>query len=101
VGHRLANLCSAGHPILPLECDLGSDSDIFQPEGIIILAVNGSPKPHGNLQRMLEKIVRDTGRAYEMAHLAKLKVNPGIGCVKCADTHPSPQSQHPSKGEGE
>jgi multimeric flavodoxin WrbA len=53
----------------------------------MILAINGSPKPHGNLQRMLEKIVRDTGRAYEMVHLAKLKINPCLGCVKCADTN--------------
>lgn len=53
----------------------------------MILAINGSPKPQGNLQRMLEKIARDTGRDYEMVHLAKLKINPCLGCVKCADTN--------------
>jgi multimeric flavodoxin WrbA len=53
----------------------------------MILAINGSPKPQGNLQRMVEKIARDTGRDYEMVNLAKLKINPCLGCVKCADTN--------------
>jgi len=53
----------------------------------MILVINGSPKPQGNLQRMVEKIARDTGYAYEMVHLAKLKINPCLGCVKCADTN--------------
>ncbi|MBM4273505.1 MAG: flavodoxin family protein [Deltaproteobacteria bacterium] len=52
----------------------------------MILAINGSPKPQGNLHRMVEKIVRDTGENYELVHLAKLKINPCFGCVKCADT---------------
>jgi multimeric flavodoxin WrbA len=52
----------------------------------VLLAINGSPKPHGNLLRMLEKIARDTGRDYEMVNLAKLKISPCLGCVKCADT---------------
>ena len=53
----------------------------------MILAVNGSPKPKGNLHRMLEKVARDTGRDYEMVHLAKLDIRPCIGCVKCAKTN--------------
>lgn len=53
----------------------------------MILAINGSPKPHGNLHRMVEKIARDTGEEYELVHLAKLRINPCIGCVKCAETH--------------
>lgn len=53
----------------------------------MILVINGSPKPQGNLQRMVEKIARDTGYAYEMVHLAKLKINPCLGCVKCADSN--------------
>lgn len=53
----------------------------------MILAINGSPKPHGNLQRMLEKIVSDTGKEYELVHLSRLKINPCVGCVKCADTN--------------
>jgi multimeric flavodoxin WrbA len=52
----------------------------------MILAINGSPKPQGNLERMLDKIARDTGYDYEMVHLAKLDIKPCIGCVKCADT---------------
>jgi multimeric flavodoxin WrbA len=52
----------------------------------MILAINGSPKLNGNLHRMVEKIARDTGEDYELVHLAKLKINPCIGCVKCAKT---------------
>ena len=32
----------------------------------MILAINGSPKPKGNLHRMLDKVARDTGHDYEM-----------------------------------
>lgn len=53
----------------------------------MILAINGSPKPKGNLQRMVEKIARDTGSDYEMVNLAKLNIRPCLGCVKCADTY--------------
>ncbi len=53
----------------------------------MLLVINGSPKPHGNLQRLLEKIAGDTGKDYEIIHLAKLKINPCLGCVKCADTN--------------
>jgi multimeric flavodoxin WrbA len=51
----------------------------------MLLVINGSPKPHGNLQRMVEKIARDTGCDYEIVHLAKLKIMPCLGCVKCAE----------------
>jgi multimeric flavodoxin WrbA len=53
----------------------------------MILAVNGSPKPRGNLQRLVEKIARDTGHPYELVHLARLNIKPCLGCVKCADTN--------------
>ncbi len=53
----------------------------------MILLINGSPKPQGNLHRILEKIARDSGAEYEMIHLAKLRINPCVGCVKCADTN--------------
>jgi hypothetical protein len=53
----------------------------------MILAINGSPKPKGNLERMLHKVAGDTGYDYEMVHLAKLNIRPCIGCVKCADTN--------------
>jgi len=53
----------------------------------MILVINGSPKPHGNLHRMVEKVARDTGHPYEMVRLAKLNIRPCLGCVKCADTN--------------
>ncbi len=53
----------------------------------MILLINGSPKPHGNLNRMLEEIAQDTSVDYEMIHLARLQINPCMGCVKCADTN--------------
>lgn len=53
----------------------------------MILLINGSPKPNGNVQRMLEKVAQDIGKDYEMIHLARLKINPCLGCVKCADTN--------------
>ncbi len=51
----------------------------------MILAVNGSPKPNGNLHRLVEKIARDTGQPYELVHLSRLHIRPCLGCVKCAD----------------
>ena len=36
---------------------------------------------------MLEKIAGDTGKEYELVHLSKLRINPCVGCVKCADTN--------------
>ena len=53
----------------------------------MILVINGSPKPQGNLNRMVERIARDTGKPYEVVHLAKLNISPCLGCVKCADTN--------------
>ena len=53
----------------------------------MILVINGSAKPHGNLHRMVEKVARDTGHDYEMVHLARLNIKPCIGCVKCAETN--------------
>lgn len=50
----------------------------------MILVINGSPKPGGNTQRMLEKIARDSGCAYEIVNLCKLHIKPCTGCVKCA-----------------
>lgn len=53
----------------------------------MILVINGSAKPHGNLHRMVEKVARDTGCEYEMVNLARLNIKPCIGCVKCAETN--------------
>ena len=53
----------------------------------MILVINGSPQPRGNLQRLLEKIARDTGLPYEMVHLVELTMEPCKGCVECAPTN--------------
>lgn len=53
----------------------------------MILVINGSPKPGGNTQRMLEKIARDTGCEYELVNLSGLTIRPCIGCVKCAQNN--------------
>ncbi|MEW6360266.1 MAG: flavodoxin family protein [Planctomycetota bacterium] len=53
----------------------------------MILVINGSPKPDSNLRRMLRKIASCTGHEYEMVDLAKLRIKPCIGCVKCAKTN--------------
>ena len=45
----------------------------------MILVINGSPKPQGNLHRMLDKLARDTGQPYEMERLAQLNIRPCIG----------------------
>jgi multimeric flavodoxin WrbA len=36
---------------------------------------------------MVEKIAADTGKEYELIELSKLKINPCLGCVKCAETN--------------
>lgn len=53
----------------------------------MILAINGSPKPEGNLHRMLNKVARDTGHEYEMVRLATLNIRPCLECVRCAATN--------------
>ena len=53
----------------------------------MILAINGSPKPKGNMHRMLDKVARDTGYPYEIVRLAELNIRPCLGCVKCADNN--------------
>ncbi len=53
----------------------------------MILVVNGSPQPQGNLRRMLTKIARDTGHDFEMINLAELHIEPCKGCVECAPTN--------------
>jgi multimeric flavodoxin WrbA len=58
----------------------------------MIIVINGSPKPGGNTQRMLEKIAGDTGLDYEILNLFELKISPCTGCVKCARTNRCVQS---------
>lgn len=51
------------------------------------LVSSGSPKPPGNLQRMLERVVQGSGKEHKMVQLSRLNINPCLGCVKCADSH--------------
>jgi NAD(P)H-dependent FMN reductase len=53
----------------------------------MILVVNGSPQPQGNLHRLLEKIAGGTGKPYELVHLADLTIGPCKGCVECAPSN--------------
>ena len=53
----------------------------------MLLLINGSPKPNGNVQRILEKLGHDSGETCEMIQLSQLKINPCNGCVECADTN--------------
>jgi multimeric flavodoxin WrbA len=53
----------------------------------MILVVNGSPQPQGNLHRMLDQIARGAGKPYEMVRLADLTIMPCKGCVECAPTN--------------
>lgn len=53
----------------------------------MILVVNGSPTPQGNLHRMLEKIAEDTNEDYELVNLAGLTIGPCRGCTKCAPSN--------------
>jgi multimeric flavodoxin WrbA len=53
----------------------------------MILVVNGSPQPRGNLHRLLENIARSTGKPYELVQLANLTIQPCKGCVDCAPTN--------------
>ena len=53
----------------------------------MILVINGSPTPKGNLCRMLEKIAEDTEEDYEFVNLAEMRIGPCRGCAKCASTN--------------
>ena len=50
----------------------------------MILGFNGSPKPDSNTRRMVELVLKESGKDYKIYDLAKMNIRPCIGCVKCA-----------------
>jgi multimeric flavodoxin WrbA len=53
-------------------------------ENKMLLGFNGSPKPDSNTRRMVETILKESGKDYRIYDLAKMNIKPCIGCVKCA-----------------
>jgi multimeric flavodoxin WrbA len=52
-----------------------------------ILAISGSPIKGGNLDKTLQAIAEASGLEYEVINLSRYKVNPCLGCLKCAGTN--------------
>lgn len=50
----------------------------------MLLGFNGSPKPDSNTRRMIEIILKKSGKEYRIYDLAKMNIRPCVGCVKCA-----------------
>ncbi|MDW7683704.1 MAG: flavodoxin family protein [Bacillota bacterium] len=50
-----------------------------------ILAVSGSPKKGGNLDKTVKAVAEASGLDYEMINLSRYKVNPCLGCLKCVE----------------
>jgi multimeric flavodoxin WrbA len=50
----------------------------------MLLGFNGSPKPNGNLRRIMEMLFESSGKPYRIYDLATMNIRPCIGCVKCA-----------------
>ncbi len=53
----------------------------------MLLGFNGSPKPDGNLRRIIERMLQESGKEYRIYDLAKMNIKPCVGCVKCAKTN--------------
>ena len=50
----------------------------------MIIAVHSSPKPGGNLERMVVQAAEATAQPFELIRLAELDISPCNGCVRCA-----------------
>ncbi len=50
----------------------------------MLLGFNGSPKPDSNLRRIIEMMLKESGKEYRIYDLAKMDIKPCFGCVKCA-----------------
>jgi multimeric flavodoxin WrbA len=50
----------------------------------MLLGFNGSPKPDSNLRRIIEMMLKESGKDYRIYDLAQMDVKPCMGCVKCA-----------------
>lgn len=52
-----------------------------------VIAISGSPIKHGNVDKTLKAVAEASGLDYEIVKLSRYKVNPCLGCLKCADTN--------------
>lgn len=50
----------------------------------MLLGFNGSPKPGGNLRRIIEMMLKASGKPFRIYDLAEMDIKPCTGCVKCA-----------------
>ena len=50
----------------------------------MLLGFNGSPKPNSNLRRIIEMMLKESGKDYRIYDLAQMDIKPCMGCVKCA-----------------
>ena len=50
----------------------------------MLLGFNGSPKPDSNLRRIIEMLLKESGKDYRIYDLAQMDIKPCMGCVKCA-----------------
>jgi multimeric flavodoxin WrbA len=53
----------------------------------MLIGFNGSPKPDSNLKRIMEMMLRESGKEYRIYDLAHMNIKPCVGCVKCAKTN--------------
>lgn len=52
----------------------------------MILALHSSPVPRGNLERMMLRVCKASGRPFEIIRLAEMHIKPCRGCLECAKT---------------
>lgn len=50
----------------------------------MLLGFNGSPKPDSNLRRIIDMMLKESGKDYRIYDLAQMNIKPCVGCVKCA-----------------
>ena len=53
----------------------------------MLLGFNGSPKPDSNVRRILEMMLKESGKDYRIYDLLEMDIAPCVGCVKCAKTN--------------
>ena len=52
-------------------------------EADVILGFHSSPRPGGNLERMVSSVAQTSGLEHEIIRLAELEISPCTGCVGC------------------
>jgi multimeric flavodoxin WrbA len=53
----------------------------------MLLGFNGSPKPDSNLRRIIDMMLKESGKDYRIYDLAQMNIKPCMGCVKCAKSN--------------